>query len=235
MLKKNCFCALKRSGHHAVMNWYFGHIKNYYFLNNINSKNTIIPEFEKLKNILNKKDFFITNIEDFDFDNPFNIQNKINYKFENYFYVLRNPFNLLASRIKSYEIPTCLEKKEICINDLILWKKFAHHFLKNNDKTILYDLWFESESYRDNISKILSFKNLNLNLDIVLNFGNGSSFDFFKFDKNAQKMNVLKRYEEFQDNQNFIEIFDYETVFLTHKIFGKKNIPKKLISRISFL
>jgi len=61
---------------------------------------------------------------------------------------------------------------------------------------IMYDDFVQSLEYRKNICQQLEGRYNEIKLDSVRNSGGGSSFDGIKYNGNAQKMNVLKRYKQ---------------------------------------
>jgi hypothetical protein len=195
----------------------------------------------KLKNI-------IINLENYDFINynkEINIYlNKIckNIKTKIAIIIIRNPFNLLASRIKHGRPITSQERKKNKINlekFIRLWKKYALFFInKKNlegfDKTILisYDKWISSANSRKKYCKELQIKYKYFDLQKIPFFGGGSSFEGYSPTKGKNKLNLLERYKELinshrkEDKQlkrKYINLFKKhpEIKELSEKIFGE--------------
>jgi len=221
------FCALKRSGHHAIINWMCKNVKNVYFLNNINGLKTKLPSKEELDLIVTNKDWFFFNVEDWDIGTcDLKLVENLNAE---KIYVFRNPFNLMASRINNSLISGSLEHLSDCVGILELWKKYAKLYVsKKYTKIIFYDLWFSSEEYRKFIAEYMGFKYSELGLFDVPHYGGGSSFNSTNFDGIANKMQVLKRYHYFENNLDYISMFDEEVIKYAIEI-DNKNVPKKFL------
>ena len=233
-MNQYCFLSLKRSGHHAIINWAMNHFSNCYFINNILEEQKYYFATSDFKKKIQTTNFFC-NIEDFhiDKDKLFDIGLGF-YNLKN-FYIFRNPFNLMASRLKNKNIPENIKNIDKCKFLLEKWKEYAKKYLSGEKNYFVYDKWFYSKKYRDEIAKNIGFNNNEKHLDEVSHFGEGSSFDKLKYNGIAQKMNVLTRYEYYEENNDFLNLFDDEILELTNKIFDNKNIPKKFKKNITFL
>ncbi len=141
--------------------------------------------------------------------------------------ILRNPLNLLASRIEA-------DGHLAGIHDLGMilacWKEHATHYndsktMDSNQLVILYDLWFASKSYRKNILRLLNIKENCLSLGKVSKNGGGSSFDGISYENEPEKMKVLERYKKYQDHEYLkIAMQDPEIIILYEKNFGNLGI-----------
>lgn len=207
------FLAMKRSGHHAIMNWICRN-SECKFLNNVNSSS----EKQYLQSLnmcefLKNSDIFIYNIEDYDPEKePYHILAE--YKdFE--VVVLRDLYNCMASRFMSNDVP----KQGM----LELWKKHAKMFMLDDDRIkINFNHWFKSINYRNKIANQIGIINQDHGVNQVSNFGNGSSFDYLSYDGKAQEMKVLNRYQSLKDNLEFLRYIDDESIHLNDIIFSCK-------------
>lgn len=243
-MNQYCFLSLRRSGHHAIINWAINHFHDSFFLNNywykwnyrnIIDKNNLCYFLENFISKSKKTKNFFFNIEDICITEYNNIQKFLPLPNLKIFSIIRNPFNLIASRLKYEFVYEKLNDIKKIKNTLSIWKKYAMNYLQGDKNCFIYDNWFLSKNYRDEIAKNIGFENNDFALNKILNIARGSSFDFVNYDNKAQKMNVLKRYEFYEKNEKFISLFDNEIFELSNKIFDRKNIPKKIIKNIKIL
>ena len=73
---------------------------------------------------------------------------------------------------------------------------------------ILYNKWFSIPAYREEIMRIFDIKPAEAALNTVAHFGDGSSFDHFKYDDAAQKMRVLTRYKAYLNDKKYRKFFE---------------------------
>ena len=148
--------------------------------------------------------------------------------------IIRDPFNLLASRIKgnrkrenarNFDLMKVYSKK-LTLPEL--WIAYAKEclnetdYLKNKKIVIKYNSWFSDESYRKQIAeKIgLEFSDLGFN-EVVRAGGIGSSFDGTSFSGQASKMDVLSRWKILIDDPLFRELTNNkELIEYSTKLFG---------------
>ncbi len=164
--------------------------------------------------------------------------------------ILRDPFNLFASRLKMMdrklngikEMGDKLTEKQRIDNELRekrlkrligkssvnLWISYAKEFLGETDYLtqkkvfINYNQWFSDQEYRQNISQQLDVQFSDLGLEKVKGQGKGSSFDQLNFSGKATDMKVLERWQNVKDDPRFIQIFENEELWhYSDKIFGK--------------
>jgi len=213
---------LKRSGNHAIINWIAGHFGSgeVCFLNNL--KGDYLKSFKKPSHRMDS-DVYISDIEYLndtrcyiesyeDLDPEFSDDSII---------IIRDPFNLLASRIKlkskkpNWGIDTsCVFREKL--------RKYFRLAITNKQKIINYNFWFSDIDYRKEVSSILGLEFSDKNLEQITNFGRGSSFSGIEFDGKAQLMNVLSRWKCIKEHQDFIELInDDEIVSLSNKIWGR--------------
>ena len=205
-----------------------------------------LDKFEKLNKKENIKiDTLITNLEqhdiietdkmDFNEFINWNSYKKLKLNLKNYYIkhiiINRDIYNFLASKkMRMIKWKSTLDWKELSQNLLIpQWKKMVKVSLGeiktiNNYYSINFNKWFCCNDYRD---KIINDLNLNktkyteiAKLKIVSE--GKSSFTEGDFDLKADQMNVLERYKEFINNDEYLSVFDKECHNLNEKYFGFK-------------
>lgn len=145
--------------------------------------------------------------------------------------VLRDPYNLLASRLKWFhgrgEAPT--GERFAGFRDL--WKLYAREMLGDTAWMpgavhVRYDAWFLSRAYRDDLAARIGFANRDAGMDRVARWGpalgrGGISFDGLRYDGRAREMPVFDRWREFSADPFFRAQFeDRELVDLAARLFG---------------
>jgi len=151
---------------------------------------------------------------------------------ENYKYivVIRDPYNLFASRAKKEEDLKSVGKNttsmvgNLTSEAIELWKELAYEYLDNksilkNKICVNYNLWSSCKKYRQKLAKKIGIYFTDEGFREVPVFGNGSSFDFMKYNGNAQNMKIHERYKEYSNCSWFKSIFDKETKELSQHIF----------------
>jgi hypothetical protein len=129
-----------------------------------------------------------------------------------YIIILRNPWNIVASQIKKISDMGGMNNMDIN-RDTDVWIEFYKHYIektKPNTHYIIFDKWFIDIEYRKKISTDLGIEFSDINLNHVSGIGGGSSFDKVNFNGNAQKMNVLKRYEEMASDKKMLNFLKTE-------------------------
>ena len=121
--------------------------------------------------------------------------------------VLRDPLNLLASRVKKYRRTGALG---------MIGQPFIEHYLEwcraaaaeklplENAIVVNFNLWVTSKTYRANLAAQLGLDFTDEGLNEVS--CRGSSFDGFQYSGRAQEMKVLERYEQMMADQIFLNI-----------------------------
>jgi hypothetical protein len=251
--------ALRRSGHHAIINWIMYQVKGRYcFLNDckgsgnplqtclrVNSKiASRLAEHNRLfwdreiTGKLSKKGTLLYNYEDQSFAEVLDSNLEMNRekwigrsKNTNDILILRDPFNLLASKLKwAYG-----DKKALSLDSfpriIEIWKEQAREFLGEtnylrNKILINYNFWFTSKEYRLNLAEKLGLGFDDKGVHEIAKWGpttwKNASFDGLKFDGNATKMKVLDRWKNFQDDEFFRKLIsDEELLVLSERIFDE--------------
>ena len=184
-----------------------------------------------------KKDFLIYNYESHDFTDIF--AEKFDKQHDKWvgkslkiinILILRDPFNLFASRVMfgyknaGHEIYGINKKK---LNKLVgLYKLYAKEYLGetnyvSNKVNISYNNWLSDEEYRREVLKRLGMPILNTNINRVSKYGDGSSFGQKCINSKKDKMELMERWKKFAGDKFYRNIFnDTELVELSKKIFG---------------
>ena len=137
--------------------------------------------------------------------------------------IMRDPFNLFASRLKSGMIEIKNEKSTA----VELWIQYAKEFLNesnylsHNKICISYNRWFSDLEYRQDLANQLGTEFTDAGMDRVAHLGGGSSFDGQNMDGAGRKMAVIDRWKTFIDNPDYRQIFQNQRLLdYSHKIFG---------------
>lgn len=252
------FFGLSRSGNHAVINWIIRQLEgSYCFLNCAELKHnpfvtarplndlgvvykTNIEDFDlekERKGEIIKKDYLLYNHEDcfLGAANKKQLLEKHNEwlgpaKKRTDILILRDPFNLFASRMKAGLLKghfTHHGVRPISVMTLKrLYKQHAREFLgeKNNLRNkigINFDSWTTDEDYRRKITGELGIPYSAKGLWDVPGVAGGSSFDGTRYSGEAQKMNLNSRWEYYASDPEYLSLFDEELMDLTRKIFGE--------------
>ena len=97
------------------------------------------------------------------------------------------------------------------------------HIMDGTVPYILYDEWFVSKQYRKEIAEYLGLPFTDAGINQTSPWGAGSSFDGFNYLKNASEMNVLNRYKQMEDDEEYQKILqeNEEAINLSNQLFGK--------------
>ena len=238
--KKYCFLAPRRSGHHAIIEWFSKQLRNdTHFLNDNDHAWGRPIRFPKIKDgkleYLNNE--YKTDIVDIgDKDLIYNYEDRLLSSFNTPEFldelksndaniiILRDPFNLLASRMKHW-----VEKKpQLLQNGINLWVEYAEEILGLTDVIpnrhfILYNQWFVDANYRKTIVVWFNGVHDDSCMEIVPEWGRGSTFDGLEYQNKASQMKVLERYKTIEDKNFLKELID-NPVFNNHtrSIFGEE-------------
>jgi len=182
---------MKRSGNHAIVNWM---IKNCFesqvFFNNIVSYDA---DRVKVSNV----QFISPDL----IDRVICTFEHISLDFfegdEDFWYVIRDPYNWLASWINHSHF-----NESTVENDILTYIQNA----KSTQKKILYNEWFKSRSYRDDLAIKLGFINKDIAINEVPKFGKGSSFDREQYEGRASEMDVLNRWKKVANNSLYLQL-----------------------------
>lgn len=142
--------------------------------------------------------------------------------------LLRDPFNHFASIMEKHRKKGKTGNEWVPQKIIIkLWKEYAKEALGETNHLpegtifINYVQWFASKDYRKSISSDLGITFSDRWLNLVTKHGTGSSFDKVEFDGNAQKMSVTSRWEKYQHEPKYRELFTTEIRELSERLFGE--------------
>lgn len=236
--------AMMRSGHHAVINWLFEQLPgNVLFINRILGRRVFYENYSDAYKVWNP-DFFIYNFEDETPEIALNLLKRISPIFNLGkspvidILVLRDPYNLFASRIKMESIIIECGRKNtspvgaITPAALKTWKTYAREFIRktnilSNPICLNYNSWVQSIAYRKSITDRVGCCFTDDGINEVPTFGGGSSFDGETYQNNAQAMQLNERYKDYEKHDWFINLFDDEIKSLSHQIFNFAPFPRR--------
>ncbi|MGK7886785.1 MAG: hypothetical protein AB4057_19425 [Crocosphaera sp.] len=251
-----CFHGMARSGNHAVIDWILSMYPGETHFWNSTSK---VPKkyFFKQKEFLLRSHENRSLVEIFETDLEKQHDLYIGKSKQRYNVLLiRDPFNLFASRLKQvlnqnfdqskYDFimghpryKYAASKPEEYVG---IWKEHAKEYLGITsylgDKkiTINYNQWFSNSTYREKTAALLGLNDNEENLNKVVGEqepGAGSSFDQYEYNGQAKQMKVLERWKNMIDNPNYCSLFaDREVWELSEQIFGLIPGTKALSSYI---
>lgn len=248
---------LSRSGNHAVVNWLISQLEGkYVFLNCTEPKHnpfltcrplspdgpsyrTNLSDFdlgEEQRGNMSRKDVLIYNHEDSFLGALNSAAQKAdrrrwvgNSSIQKDILILRDPFNLFASRMKAGLIRghyTHHGAKPISIHTLRrIYKQHAREFLgekKNLKNKVLvnFNSWSSDREYRRQLAHQLAIPFNDTGFSEVPAVAGGSSFDGTTFAGRAHKMKLQDRWRAFEDDEKYWNLFDREIFDLAEKIFG---------------
>jgi hypothetical protein len=142
--------------------------------------------------------------------------------------ILRDPFNLLASRIQSglYDNRYIWGEKVVTHRMAIrIWKQHAREVLSPRRLTgptvaILYNRWTDCPAYRLELLTRIGLPARCDNVQRVARVAGGSSFDGLLHDGAPERMPVHQRWRRFINQGSYRACFDAETLRLSEQIFG---------------
>jgi len=245
--------AIRRSGHHAVINWLKCCLEKKHSVGVINA--LFMPFHQKTFDgyqdvIKSNPDYLIYNIEDESFNeirengskklldklDDYNIPHYVDYDM----YVIRDPFNCLASRWAAKRVRPTVTRKLGAISKKVI-KLYIEYFDKfkekesSNEIFVNFNKWFVDENYRRWISQRFNVPFTDEGIGIVSKWGGGSSFDKYKYRKGNKGMNmdVLNRWKRLKGNKEYMSMFNVDPRFIqeslkaypkeTHEFFKKEN------------
>lgn len=255
------FYSMKRSGHHIIMDWIFAQIRTpILFFNDVEPyvKAGVLYEVGSWKNPLknnkykNFLEYYSFNYEDApiqELDKYIKDYNKSLIikppKNVTKIFIIRDPFNLFASRLKFFREENILKKsdgketlkKETEIasggvawyNEASIsrWCEYAEEFLGDTSYYpkkffINYNRWCHNLSYRKSIAK--PFIKHGSYTDIIIRHvppnGRGSSFDFKNFKGKGHLMKTDERWKLMIKDPEYLEIINNKKLLeLSQRIY----------------
>ena len=131
--------------------------------------------------------------------------------------IMRHPFNMIASVYQFMKTNRRLGNQGIrksMVEYRELWKDHAreitnqtNYFADNGLEYVfvLFDRWHVDKQYRQELAQKMGLKYNERNKDKIIRYGNSS---FNQGQRNAQKLDVLNRYQLFEDDQLFQELIN---------------------------
>jgi len=231
---------MRRSGNHAIISWILSNFTGdvCHYNNILIEKDGLFVEDEQIfSKTYNSSGLSckLYSYEDYSFDKVLPYLNQS----DNKVLVLRDPFNVFASRIKrARKIDDIADIFGVLTTRTVLetWKQHAKEFLgrtqhlgKNLIK-INFNKWWESIDYRKENADCFGDTN-SVEIPSLSKFSNGSSFDGEFYKHNPTEMDLMNRWKEFENDEEFITLFDSETIDLSLEIFGEFPISIKPIDK----
>jgi len=259
---------MKRTGNHAIINWIYSQVnEKKCFLNYVAPNKNPFISFHKQGTVTEfpQEDFyekFHLKAEQLGF---FSHKKALIYSYEDEFLedvfsrsfeknhdrwvgksaerfevlILRDPFNLFASRLKLEAILDNVialrneNERKLVVN---MWKQYAREMLGDsniifkNKITLNYNRWVLDIEYRKKIAALLNIKFSDEKTKEVIPIGGGSSFD--KDSKSSENMKLFERWKHFQDDVFFKKLFDdKELLDLSEQLFGEIPGVKQWLSK----
>lgn len=179
---KTYIAGMKRAGNHAIISWMIHNSpESHIFFNNMITYDADLVRIFNANHISPRLiDRVICSFEHISLD-------FCNVEGESVWYVMRDPYNWLASWVNHTH----------CDNDSI--ERDIQVYIDNvqkSEKKILYNEWFKSREYRNSLADRLGFINNDTGINDVTNFGKGSSFDKKNYNGRARDMDVLNRWKK---------------------------------------
>ncbi len=146
--------------------------------------------------------------------------------------VMRDPFNLLASRLQTKPREgglnfSMLEVYSRRYSLPELWIAYAKeslnetNHLPNKKVVINYNQWFVDINYRRNIADLLKIEFSDRGLNDISVSGRGSSFDGTNYAGSATKMDVLNRWQRFTDCESYRKLLNTDGLLdYSQRLFG---------------
>lgn len=240
---------LRRSGNHAITNWLekqergsIGYINNapcdknpyQHFYERHLSYNKYPKKIRQLKlqsrGKFTKYDCLLYSHEDYSLEQVTNPEfaekhdiylGKSREKYD--ILIIRDPFNLLASRLKSNMMDVKAPNQTV-IN---LWIAYAREYLgetqylKNHKVCINYNRWTMDVDYRRQLAGKLKLEFSDAGINEVKAQGGGSSFEGKAFDGQAGKMDVHNRWKYYAEDPLYRQLLNNrELLEYSERIFG---------------
>jgi hypothetical protein len=137
--------------------------------------------------------------------------------------ILRDPFNLFASRLKNHYLDVSAPGKTMAD----LWIDYAReflgetHYLSHNKICVNYNTWATDASYRQALAEQLNLEFTDAGINEVGTWGGGSSFEGQSFKGNAQAMQITSRWQHFMQNETYRRLLDNPKLLeYSERIFG---------------
>lgn len=149
--------------------------------------------------------------------------------------ILRDPFNLFASRLRASRRDTAesgyidfMKVKSRAHSLTQLWIEYAREYLNESQYLqhikvpVNYNQWVNNPDYRRQLAESLGLEFTDSGVDDVMTNGGGSSFEGTELQGKASDMPVLERWKNFRNDSEFKALVQNDTLFTySEKIFGE--------------
>jgi len=140
--------------------------------------------------------------------------------------IIRSFHNWVASCLKyarSMKIRGSIWVEPFSETNIGVYIEHCNHAIKGTVPFILYDEWFASKKYRKETAESLGFHFTDAAINQLSPWGAGSSWDGGKYLKNASEMDVLNRYKQMEDDEEYQQVIqnNEEAIDLSNQLFGK--------------
>lgn len=247
------FIGLRRSGNHGVLSW----IKQQapgevYFLNNVDVRESPFRFYHlhfpdrgycsEAWGNFTPKNYLIYSYEDHDLaaiaDPNFEAKHDLYVGKSRQRYdvlILRDPFNLLASRLKKNYLTVKAAGKSV----VDLWLDYAReylgetHYLSQEKVVINFSHWVQDIDYRRDLATRLGLTFSDAGIDYISSYGGGSSFDGQTLSGSAAaRLGVTQRWQYFMNDERFLALIrNEELIEYARQIFGANAAVETLLSR----
>lgn len=241
---------MRRSGSHAFLNWLSASTQGKVcFLNDVTRFSDITPDqlsydlpslsVQKRARVNEKKELLLYNFEDV------NLESRADWWLPELLkgtstnrqtvLLLRDPYNLFASRMKTRdnmpdnEFAINIAPREDALIDAVrsLWLQHAKEFLRLTSilgcevVRVNYNLWVFDAEYRATIANALGVQSCERAMTQIPRYGFGSSFEGYRNGVLRNRIGLLHRWRHYEDNPHFKQfIMDSELSELSFQIFG---------------
>ena len=242
--------ALRRSGHHAIINWILQQLDcQACFLNNCrpgrnpfascstwDSLLTTVDLPQEAAGTLSHKECLIFNYEDCPLRYLQLETLEANHdawlgrsRRRLQLLVHRDPFNLFASKLRWARGTKFQPTMESLNFHVQVWKAYAREFLRQTHYVpdaipVSYNGWVAHKEYRQELAEQLQLAFSDKGVEEVAKWGPatwGDSFDGLDYDGRAQAMKVFERWKHFRDDPFYRQLMqDPELWTLSNEIFG---------------
>jgi hypothetical protein len=220
-MKQYVFHGMQRSGNHAIINWALGAVAEKSVLINdflhpgfLDSNDGLGPADAVAKAISElDPDVLVCTVEDSGIEEAkAMIEEKGVLKGTvNHVLVMRDPFNLFASRARGKVQCQLGAMTAIAVET---WKDHARAYLKGSLINANFNIWFLQRDYRLLLARRLALPFTDETKDGIMDINGGSSFDGLDYAGKASEMKVLERYKQVDTRW-----LDGEVHELHHQIF----------------
>ena len=232
------FIGLKRSGNHALINWLKPQMPGR--VHHMNNIQPYIHPLLKDRKVFETREthagypqnWMICSYEDRDL-------NAFRYRANaRYILLLRDPFNLFASRMRRKEPgfggAEAPERRERVLR---LWCQYAERFASHDPKfvRVVYDRWKDNPAYRRQLAEQLGLRFTDAGLNTVSRHGGGSSFEGQSKDGRASEMQTTDRWRHFIDDDAYWRLLDNPRLLeLAHQVWPEHSIWPVVSDKLGF-